>query len=103
MPEAAAHRLSELFAVPTDPIDDPTIPSPEPTVVSRLGGAKFWKPVVGDEVSSPRPNRKHTSELGVTLEFLGEFVPWMKNGLFWDDKDFTTDDVVEKFVKPEVK
>ena len=47
--------------------------------------------------------RKHTCELGVTLGYLVEFLKELDQGFFRDSPDFTTDDLVEKFIKPAVK
>eukprot|EP00976_Prorocentrum_cordatum_P085180 1185959-Prorocentrum_minimum.AAC.1 len=47
--------------------------------------------------------RKPTYELGVTLEFLVTFLQDLDEGFFQGDGDFTTDDLVEKFIKHAVK
>eukprot|EP00976_Prorocentrum_cordatum_P090498 1188151-Prorocentrum_minimum.AAC.2 len=47
--------------------------------------------------------RKPTCKLGVTLEFLVTFLQDLDEGFFQGDRDFTTDDLVEKFIKPAVK
>eukprot|EP00976_Prorocentrum_cordatum_P081248 1184321-Prorocentrum_minimum.AAC.3 len=49
------------------------------------------------------PPRKPTCELGVTLEFLVWFLQYLDEGFFQGDRDFTTDDLVENFIKPAVK
>ena len=57
----------------------------------------------GDEAAVESITRKHTCELGVTLGFLVDFLEELDQGSFRDSPDFTTDDLVEKFIKPAVK
>eukprot|EP00976_Prorocentrum_cordatum_P102679 1193156-Prorocentrum_minimum.AAC.6 len=59
--------------------------------------------VSGDENRANREARQPTWELGVTLGFLSDFLQQLDSGVFSDSKDFTTDDLVEKFIKPAVK
>ena len=47
--------------------------------------------------------RNPTCKLGVTLEFLVTFLQDLDEGFFQGDGDFTTEDLVKKFIKPAVK
>eukprot|EP00959_Pyramimonas_sp_CCMP1952_P122867 2568302-Pyramimonas_sp.AAC.1 len=47
--------------------------------------------------------RNPTCKIGVTLEFLVTFLQVLDEGVFQGDGDFTTDDLVEKFIKLAVK
>eukprot|EP00959_Pyramimonas_sp_CCMP1952_P367912 7707000-Pyramimonas_sp.AAC.1 len=44
--------------------------------------------------------RRPTWKLGVTLGFLSEFLTQLDSGIFKGEPDFTTEDLVEKFIKP---
>eukprot|EP00240_Pyramimonas_obovata_P003175 CAMPEP_0118924400 /NCGR_PEP_ID=MMETSP1169-20130426/2554_1 /TAXON_ID=36882 /ORGANISM="Pyramimonas obovata, Strain CCMP722" /LENGTH=636 /DNA_ID=CAMNT_0006865509 /DNA_START=385 /DNA_END=2295 /DNA_ORIENTATION=- len=72
-----------------------------------VGDVSIAETVVGDtdgvKVVDELADRKPTWELGVTLGFLWEFLTTLDNGHFRGDGDFTTDDLVEKFIKPAVK
>mmetsp|Transcript_29758 Transcript_29758/g.64988 ORF Transcript_29758/g.64988 Transcript_29758/m.64988 type:complete len:633 (-) Transcript_29758:189-2087(-) len=54
------------------------------------------------DVNGGEAVRKGTWELGVTLGFLSDFLSELDLGDFSGSEDFTTDEVVEKFIKPAV-